>query len=142
MNQREAFDAWWGKHNYGPFANIAWDAWQAAQAAQPVPQCTRSHPHELMDGYCELRTEIARLTNENARLKAAQPVEPDFKYMQGKIERLQEMVAADREAMRSAMEALVKLSEESDCNIDPFTFWRWGGDAAIAQLRAALGERK
>lgn len=32
--------------------------------------CTRSHPHENMDAMCELRTEIARLTNENARLKA------------------------------------------------------------------------
>jgi len=39
-------------------------------AAQPVPNCTRSHPHEKMDAMCELRTEIARLTNENARLKA------------------------------------------------------------------------
>jgi hypothetical protein len=39
-------------------------------------ECTRSHPHENMDALCELRTEIARLTNENARLKAeqAQPV--------------------------------------------------------------------
>jgi hypothetical protein len=40
--------------------------------AQPAPNCTRSHPHENMDAMCELRTEIARLTNENARLKAAQ----------------------------------------------------------------------
>jgi len=38
--------------------------------AQPAPVCTRSHPHENMDALCELRTEIARLTNENARLKA------------------------------------------------------------------------
>jgi hypothetical protein len=38
--------------------------------AQPAPNCTRSHPHESMDAMCELRTEIARLTNENARLKA------------------------------------------------------------------------
>ena len=38
--------------------------------AQPAPECTRSHPHENMDAMCELRTEIARLTNENARLKA------------------------------------------------------------------------
>jgi len=37
---------------------------------QPAPNCTRSHPHENMDAMCELRTEIARLTNENARLKA------------------------------------------------------------------------
>lgn len=33
--------------------------------------CTRSHPHEQMDKSCELRTEIARLTNQNASLKAA-----------------------------------------------------------------------
>lgn len=32
--------------------------------------CARSHPHENMDAMCELRTEIARLTNENARFKA------------------------------------------------------------------------
>jgi hypothetical protein len=38
--------------------------------AQPAPNCTRSHPHENMGAMCELRTEIARLTNENARLKA------------------------------------------------------------------------
>jgi len=36
----------------------------------PASGCTRSHPHENMDAMCELRTEIARLTNENARLKA------------------------------------------------------------------------
>jgi hypothetical protein len=43
--------------------------------AAPVQElekgCHRSHPHENMDAMCELRTEIARLTNENARLKAA-----------------------------------------------------------------------
>ena len=32
-------------------------------------QCTRSHPHENMDEMCELRTEIARLTNELAQVK-------------------------------------------------------------------------
>ncbi len=37
--------------------------------APAAPSCTRSHPHENMDAMCELRTEIARLTNENARLK-------------------------------------------------------------------------
>jgi hypothetical protein len=44
----------------------------ACYKAEPVPNCTRSHPHENMDAMRELRTEIARLTNENARLKAAQ----------------------------------------------------------------------
>lgn len=43
----------------------------AAPSPQPAHECTRSHPHERMDMCCELRTEIARLTNENARLKAA-----------------------------------------------------------------------
>ena len=38
--------------------------------AQLTHECSRSHPHENMDAMCELRTEIARLTNENARLKA------------------------------------------------------------------------
>ena len=43
------------------------------QPAQRPHECSRSHPHENMDAMCELRTEIARLTNENARLKAASP---------------------------------------------------------------------
>lgn len=38
--------------------------------AQRPHECSRSHPHENMNAMCELRTEIARLTNENARLKA------------------------------------------------------------------------
>ena len=38
--------------------------------AQRPHKCSRSHPHENMNAMCELRTEIARLTNENARLKA------------------------------------------------------------------------
>ena len=46
-----------------------------AKWGTPQPSdCTRSHPHEDMSGYCLLRTEIARLANENARLKASQPV--------------------------------------------------------------------
>lgn len=47
---------------------------QPAPVAEPHEQhdCSRSHPHENMDAMCELRTEIARLTNENARLKAKQ----------------------------------------------------------------------
>jgi hypothetical protein len=32
--------------------------------------CTRSHPHEEMSKECELRTEIARLTNQGAHLQA------------------------------------------------------------------------
>lgn len=34
-----------------------------------LKQCTRSHPHENMDEICELRTEIARLTNQLAQPK-------------------------------------------------------------------------
>ena len=49
---------------------------------QPAPECTRSHPHENMDAMCELRTEIARLTNENARLKAQPaPVQEPVAWM-------------------------------------------------------------
>lgn len=41
------------------------------EGAAPVsPACARSHPHEEMSPECVLRTEIARLMNENARLKA------------------------------------------------------------------------
>lgn len=39
-------------------------------------ECSRSHPHENMGSHCQLRTEIARLTNENARLKAQPEPEP------------------------------------------------------------------
>lgn len=36
-------------------------------------ECARSHPHEEMTPMCELRTEIARLTNALARAEAAAP---------------------------------------------------------------------
>ena len=48
----------------------------AVPQGEPVAQvteCTRSHPHELMSPECKLRTEIARLTHENERLKRASP---------------------------------------------------------------------
>lgn len=38
-----------------------------------LKQCTRSHPHENMDEICELRTEIARLTNQLAQPKQSEP---------------------------------------------------------------------
>jgi len=45
--------------------------------AQPEKiECSRSHPHENMGSHCQLRTEIARLTNENAHLKAQPEPEP------------------------------------------------------------------
>jgi hypothetical protein len=58
------------------FARIEAEINRRQGDALPAPNCTRSHPHENMDAMCELRTEIARLTNENARLKAAQPAVP------------------------------------------------------------------
>lgn len=48
-----------------------------AALAQPEKiECSRSHPHENMGSHCQLRTEIARLTNENARLKVQPESEP------------------------------------------------------------------
>jgi hypothetical protein len=46
----------------------------------------------------------------------------------------------DREVMQQALDVLQKLSEESGCNIDQFTFGRWGGDVAIKTLREALAQ--
>ena len=44
---------------------------EAEKKAMLFNGCSRSHPHELMSPMCELRTEIARLTNlsENQRLE-------------------------------------------------------------------------
>jgi hypothetical protein len=57
--------------------------------AQPEHDCTRSHPHEEMNKECELRTEIARLTN---CLKRANSQTEHFErewYLRGdEIERL------------------------------------------------------
>jgi hypothetical protein len=44
------------------------EAITAIKQARLAPECTRSHPHENMDAMCELRTEIARLRNENERV--------------------------------------------------------------------------
>lgn len=51
-----------------------------AAIAQQAQECTRSHPHELMSPMCGLRTEIARLTNENERLKRAQQAQPVHQF--------------------------------------------------------------
>ena len=53
------------------------------------PDCTRSHPHEEMSKECELRTEIARLTNCLKRANAqAEHLEREW-YLRGdEIERL------------------------------------------------------
>ena len=54
--------------------------WNAAPQPQAAPQavCSRSHPHENMDAFCERLTEdartINRLANEVASLKAVQPL--------------------------------------------------------------------
>jgi len=52
------------------------EALRAALAQPEKIECSRSHPHENMGSHCQLRTEIARLTNENARLKAQPEPEP------------------------------------------------------------------
>jgi len=66
-------------------ALTAWDARgrlrviEALRTALAQPEkieCSRSHPHENMGSHCQLRTEIARLTNENAHLKAQPEPEP------------------------------------------------------------------
>ena len=56
------------------------EALRTALAQPEKIECSRSHPHENMGSHCQLRTEIARLTNENARLKA-QP-EPELVDME------------------------------------------------------------
>jgi len=45
-----------------------------------------------------------------------------------------------RALLQQALDVLVKLSEQSDCDIDPFTFGRYGGNVAIAALQAALAQ--
>jgi hypothetical protein len=42
------------------------------------------------------------------------------------------------EALKTALEALVTLSEQSDCDIDSFTFGRFGGNTAITAIKEAL----
>jgi len=66
-------------------------------------QCTRSHPHENMDEMCELRTEIARLTNELAQIKQ------DNRELDVICQDLQEMTYT--QAMRIA-ELEAKLAEK------------------------------
>jgi hypothetical protein len=53
------------------------------------PDCTRSHPHEEMSKECELRTEIARLTNCLKRANAqAEHLEREWYLRGNEIERL------------------------------------------------------
>ena len=69
------------------------------EALKKFTACTRSHPHEAMAQDCELRTEIARLTNELARLRAAPAPavpqgEPVAAWLKAKIEK-HALLAAD-----------------------------------------------
>ena len=52
------------------------EALRTALAQPEKIECSRSHPHENMGSHCQLLTDIARLTNENARLKAQPEPEP------------------------------------------------------------------
>lgn len=84
-DEREAFEAWWKSSGQSAeplhtlltenAAHAAWQARAALSQRAEAPECTRSHPHENMGAFCKLRTEIARLTNENARLAANQRAE-------------------------------------------------------------------
>lgn len=54
-----------------------WTHWMPLPDTHPPvptaqPDCTRSHPHEEMSKECELRTEIARLTSQQAHRSQAQ----------------------------------------------------------------------
>ena len=44
------------------------------------------------------------------------------------------------EALKLALKALVTLSEQSDCDIDSFTFGRFGGNTAITAIKEALAQ--
>ena len=57
--------------------------------AKPEHDCTRSHPHEEMSKECELRTEIARLTNCLSRVNAqAEHFEREWYLLGDENERL------------------------------------------------------
>jgi hypothetical protein len=44
------------------------------------------------------------------------------------------------EALKLALKALVTLSEQSDCDIDSFTFGRFGGNTAITAIKEVLAQ--
>lgn len=84
--------------------------------AAPAPQaqeCTRSHPHELMDGCCELRTELARLTNENAILKAApQSAQGEWINDEGRLKWAMCRIAELESALQSAQPVAQPLTDK------------------------------
>ncbi len=75
------------------------EAWEAIRSklrtllSTPQP-CSRSHPHEEMTPMCELRTEIARLTNALARSEAQLAAAPQAVPGVGALYALQEAEAA------------------------------------------------
>lgn len=68
----------------------------------PQP-CSRSHPHEEMTPMCELRTEIARLTNALARAEAQ--LAAAQQAVQGMEAEIQQAVEAERERICAAIKA-------------------------------------
>lgn len=89
----------------------------------PQP-CSRSHPHEEMTAQCELRTEIARLTNALARASTPPAVHAD--------------AATDlKNALADAIELRqqLRLMEEHARG----DVWRWQADAA--NELASMGNR-
>lgn len=78
-----------------------------------------SEPFTWYDGDCE-RYDISALARAIEQAVLSQPAQDGG------------------EALQFAHDVLVKLSEQSDCDIDPFTFGRFGGDLAIRKCKAAL----
>lgn len=65
------------------------------QRLAAAPQaCSRSHPHEEMTPMCELRTEIARMTNALARAEAQRAAAPQAVQWLAALDALQEAEAA------------------------------------------------
>jgi hypothetical protein len=90
----EALTATMSTHGFREHIEEAQDkaikALEEALASEQEHDCTRSHPHEEMSKECELRTEIARLTNQLANTKQEQgePVAWLWKHINRKGEEL------------------------------------------------------
>lgn len=104
--------------------------WRPLYTHPPVPtaqpkECTRSHPHDEMSKECELRTEIARLTNCLARANAqAEHFEREW-YLRGdEIERLK---------------TPPQSKEPAQCSDDEAVAWRFTG---VAGLRRYMTQKQ
>ena len=89
--------------------------------AQPEHGCTRSHPHEEISKECELRTEIARLTNCLSRVNAqAEHFEREW-YLRGdEIERLK---AQPEQEPVATVESVATVVSESGNQEVTMSWW-------------------